>query len=265
MFNWFESIIGYFSKKSKASDIDSVVVSGDEDNVVIETQKIIADGYEDNAVIEIQKAATDKPLDLMKVTFDKSPNQSERKDIVRAIVLHHTGPGTFNGIVNWLKDPNAKAAAHYVLGTVAELSQLVNTTKKAWHAGASTWIIDGVSRLDLNNCTIGIEICNVGILFEKNGKYYYENGKRDPVEWKGITPIRASITYPSGKILEGYVVPYPDVQVEKLIALCKALVKKYPNIGRENILTHFNISTPEGRKNDPFGLDIQYVIRRIFG
>jgi N-acetylmuramoyl-L-alanine amidase len=181
-------------------------------------------------------------------------------------VLHHTGPGTFKGIVNWLKDPNAKAAAHYVLGTAAELTQLVNTTKKAWHAGPSGWTIDGAWRSDLNNCTIGIEICNIGVLSEKDGKYYYEVGRGDPVEYKGaVTPVKASITYPSGKVLEGYVIPYPEVQIDKLIALCKGLVKKYPDIGKDDILTHFNISTPEGRKNDPFGLDIQSIIDRIFG
>jgi len=205
-----------------------------------------------------------EPLDLMTVNFDKSPNQSDRKDIVRAIVLHHTGPGTFKGIVNWLKDPRAVASAHYVLGYAAELTQLVNTTKKAWHAGPSEWTIDGTKRKDLNHCTIGIEICNPGVLVERDGKYYYEKGRDDLVEWAGASPVKASITYPSGRILEGYSAPYPEVQRNKLIALCKGIIKKYPNIGRENILTHFGISTPEGRKNDPFGLDIQDIINRIF-
>lgn len=206
-----------------------------------------------------------EPLDLMTVNFDKSPNQSDRKDIVRAIVLHHTGPGSFKGIVGWLKDPKAKASSHYVLGTGGELSQLVNTTKKAWHAGPSEWDIDGQKRIDLNHCTIGIEICNIGVLIEKDGKYYYEDGRDDLIEYKGaVAPVKASITYQSGKVLEGFAVPYPDAQKDKLIALCKGIIKKYPNIGKEDILTHFNICLPEGRKNDPFGLDIQDIINRIF-
>ena len=203
-------------------------------------------------------------LDLMKVDFEKSPNQSDRSDQVRAIVLHHTGPGSFNGICNWLNDPKAKASAHFVVGTNGEIKQLVNTTKKAWHAGASEWTIDGVERNNLNNCTIGIEICNPGLLFYKNDKYYYEVGRGDLKEWSGVTPVKSSITYPSGKVVEGYSAPYPKEQTEKVISLCKGIIKKYSNIGREDILTHFEIATPEGRKNDPFGLDIQYIINKIF-
>jgi N-acetylmuramoyl-L-alanine amidase len=247
IFDWIDSLIKYFSQKPNKTE--AATVSSNTNVTVTEIKPMV------NII---------QPLDLKSVNFDKSPNQSDRNDIVRAIVLHHTGPGSFKGIVNWLKDPNAKAAAHYVLGTAGELTQLVNTTKKAWHAGPSTWTIEGVKRYDLNNCTVGIEICNVGVLFEKNGKYYYEDGRGDPVEWKGVTPFKASITYPSGKILEGFAVPYPEVQIEKLIALCKGIIKTYPNIGKNDILTHFNISTPEGRKNDPFGLDISDIVNKIF-
>lgn len=218
-----------------------------------------------SAVTEAISMSTIEPLDLNTINFEKSPNQSERKDIVRAIVLHHTGPGTFKGIVNWLKDPKAKAASHYVLGTAAELTQLVNTTKKAWHAGPSEWTIDGAKRSDLNHCTIGIEICNIGVMIEKDGKYFYEDGRDDLIEYKGaVAPVKASIAYPSGKVVEGFAVPYPEVQKNKLIALCKGIIKKYPNIGKEDILTHFGIGLPEGRKNDPFGLDVSDIINRIF-
>lgn len=211
-----------------------------------------------------------EPIDLSQVNFDKSPNQSARTSSVLAIVLHHTGPGTFKGIVNWLKDPVAKASAHYVVGRDGELTQLVNTSQKAWHAGGSAWTIGGLYRKDINNCTVGIEICNIGLMEKhEDGKFYYKVKDKDGndrfIEWKGKeVPIKVTITYPSGKILEGYALEYPEVQVNKVIALCKALVQKYPDIGREDILTHFQIATPEGRKNDPLGLNIQYVINKIF-
>ena len=206
-----------------------------------------------------------EPIDLSQVTFDKSPNQSVRTDTVRAIVLHHTGPGSFQVIVDWLKNPDAKASAHYVVGKAAELTQLVNTSQKAWHAGVAQWTIDGVLRKDVSNCTVGIEICNIGLMQKHDdGKFYYEVGT-NLVEWKGKeVPVKATITYPSGKILEGYALEYPEVQVNKVIALCKALVQKYPDIGREDILTHFQIATPEGRKDDPLGLNIQNIINKIF-
>lgn len=218
-------------------------------------------------IVEVKpKVEETKPmLDLTKVTYKESPNKSDRKDVVRAIVLHHTGPGSFNGIVGWLCDPAAKAAAHYVLGVNGELTQLVNTSRNAWHAGASKFFIDGQMRDNLNHCTIGIEICNAGVLHKgEDGKFYYEVG-RDMKEWKGATPIEGSITYPSGKVLSGYFPPYPQVQIDKLVELCKALVAKYPNIGKEDILTHYGIATPEGRKNDPFGLNVPDIISKIFG
>lgn len=206
-----------------------------------------------------------EPLDLMSVTYKESPNRSNRKDQIRGIVLHHTGPGSFNGIVNWLCNDAAGASAHYVLGKKAELTQLVNTTRKAWHAGTSKAFLDGKLRKDLNQCTIGIEICNIGILEkEDDGNYYYEQG-REKKRYRGKTePVKTSITFPSGKVLEGYVVPYPEKQLDRLVALCKALVKKYPQIGPEDILTHYGIATPEGRKVDPFGLDVEELIKRIF-
>jgi len=205
-------------------------------------------------------------LDLASVTYRESPNKSDRKDQIRGIVLHHTGPGTFDGIVNWLINPVAKVSAHYVVGVVGELTQLVNTQRKAWHAGPSKYTLDGVVRNDLNHCTIGIEICNIGVVHKyDDGKFYYELGARQ-AEYKGkIAPQEASITYPSGKVLSGYFIPYPKVQTDKVVELCKALVAKYPQIGREDIMTHFNIALPEGIKNDPFGLDIQNIINRIFG
>jgi len=204
-------------------------------------------------------------LDLGAVTYKESPNKSDRRDEVRGIVLHHTGPGSFNGIVNWLIDPAAKASAHYVLGVKGELTQLVNTSRNAWHAGKSKATLDGAVRDDLNHCTIGIEICNAGVLQKgEDGKFYYEAG-REMKEWKGETPVEGSITYPSGHTVSGYYVPYPKVQVDKLVELCKALVAKYPQIGKEDMLTHYAIATPEGRKNDPFGLDIPAVIKAVFG
>lgn len=203
-----------------------------------------------------------KPIDLGSVSFKASPNKSNRTDgDPTHIVLHHTGPGSFNGIVNWLCNPAAKASAHYIVGTGAQLKQIVNTKKKAWHAGKAKW--DG--RTDVNNFTIGIEICNIGILEKRDDGYYYEQGRK-MVKYKGkAQPVAAQITYPNGSVTSGYVVPYPQKQLDKVVALCKALVEKYPAITKDNIITHFEVATPTGRKNDPFGLDVEELKNLIFG
>jgi len=201
------------------------------------------------------------PLDLMKVNFKGSPNKSKRKSGEEPlyIVLHHTGPGSFNGIVKWLCNKDAKASSHYVLGTGGRLTQLVNTKKQAWHAGRAKW---GKSKD--NSHSIGIEICNHGIMEKRADGFYYEQGRK-MVKYTGkATPVKAKIVYSSGKVTLGYALPYPEKQQEKLVALCKALVKKYPAIARDNIVTHYQVAKPMGRKNDPFGLDVEAIKNLIF-
>ena len=210
---------------------------------------------------EVTKYPFIKPIDLMKVKFHDSPNKSSRKGDVEYIVLHHTGPGSFNGIVNWLCNKDAKASAHYVLSKTGQLAQLVSTKREAWHAGVAKWKGEKIN----NHKSIGIEICNLGVLQKgDDGAYYYEQGRSLKKYTGKVEPVPAKITYPSGKVLEGYAVPYPEKQVDKLIGLCKALIEKYPAITPENIITHYEIGSPEGRKNDPFGLDVKQVIERIF-
>lgn len=202
-----------------------------------------------------------KPLDLMKVKYTSSPNKTARRGDVEYIVLHHTGPGSFTGIVNWLTNPDAKASAHYVLGRLGQLRQLVNTGKEAYHAGVAK--LNG-KRID-NHKSIGIEICNHGLMhIGDDGKYYYEHQRQLKKYTGKIQPVPAKITYPSGHVLEGYVLPYTDKQIKKLVSLCKALVEKYPSITRENILTHYEVGFPEQRKQDPFGLDVEHVKDLIF-
>jgi len=200
-----------------------------------------------------------KSLDLMKVTFKKSPNQSQRIDQIKYIVLHHTGPGSFSGISKWLRNKKAKASAHYIVGTEGQLHQLVNSRKKSWHAGISSW--NGLS--DINKYSIGIEIQNIGRMERHDdGNYYYEFGRGLKKYDGDVEPAYGKIIYPDGQILEGYYVPYPKEQINKVIALCKGLIKKYPQIDRESIIAHYQISP--GRKNDPFGLCVDYLIEQIF-
>jgi len=199
-------------------------------------------------------------LDLDKVTFDKSPNQSARSGKVEYIVLHHTGPGSTKGIVSWLKNPVSSASAHFVLGTDGELVCLVDTSQKSWHAGKSSW----EGKNDINKFSVGIEICNCGIIDKKPDGFYYMVGTK-PTKYTGtVSPVEGEIVYPDGKKTKGWFVPYPDEQIEKLVALCKALVAKYPAIVEKNIITHYMIAQPFGRKNDPFGLNIDEIKDMIF-
>lgn len=218
--------------------------------------------YDKKELLAQQEKKMIKPLDLTKVSFQASPNRSRRKGDVKYIVLHHTGPGSFNGIVNWLCNKDAKASAHYVIGTGGQLKQLVNTTWEAWHAGVAWW--DGVK---INNHhSIGIELCNIGRMDQDDdGSFYYNVGRTTKKYTGKALPEGDTIVYPSGQALSGFAVPYPEKQTNKLVALCKGLVAKYPAITKDNILTHYQIASPEGRKNDPFGLEVGAIKDMIFG
>jgi len=201
-----------------------------------------------------------EPLDLMKVEYRHSVNQSNNKVENKFIILHHTGPKSFDGAVKWLTNPQAKASAHYAISSSGEIVQMVNTKKSAWHAGISHW--GGLK--NLNKYSIGIELFNYGLLEEDGGKFYYEYG-REVREYEGSEkPVFGKIVYPSGTVLCGYYVPYPDKQIDRLVALIKGLVEKYPRIGKDDILTHYQVGLPEARKKDPFGLDIGKIIKRVF-
>jgi N-acetylmuramoyl-L-alanine amidase len=203
-------------------------------------------------------------LDLTKVDFTKSPNFSKRTDEVRCLVLHHTGSTSFNGTVSWLCNKDAQASAHYVIGMDGAIKQLVKLEDASWNAGKSEWTIDGKKRIGLNACSIGIEIVNIGVLEKgEDGKFYYEDGRNTKV-WTGETPVESLIVYPDGKEVKGFGVKYPEKQFNAVVDLCKALVAKYPVIGKEDFLTHYQIATPSGRKNDPFGFDVLGLTNKVF-
>lgn len=91
-----------------------------------------------------------------------SPNYDKRPDGVAIdfIILHYTDM-TFNGALERLCDPVAKVSAHYLIREDGEVFQLVSDEMRAWHAGKSFWR----GREALNDCSIGIEIDNLGTGF----------------------------------------------------------------------------------------------------
>lgn len=57
---------------------------------------------------------------------------------------------------------------------------------------------------------------------------------------------------------------WTEVQIEKCIEVCKALVKAYPSI--TEILAHSEVATPKGRKDDPGPkFPMEHVRREVFG
>ncbi len=89
-----------------------------------------------------------------------SPNWDERAPGVplRFIVLHYTGMVSTDAAMARLCSPESRVSAHYLIDEGGALIPLVDTDKRAWHAGVSFW--KGLT--DLNSASFGIELANPG-------------------------------------------------------------------------------------------------------
>ena len=89
-----------------------------------------------------------------------SPNHSERRGNVLPdmIVLHYTGTRDNEAAIRHLCSPASDVSAHYVVLQEGHIVQLVSESRRAWHAGVSTWSGEN----DINSHSIGIEIANPG-------------------------------------------------------------------------------------------------------
>lgn len=92
-----------------------------------------------------------------------SPNFGDRRDGAQPglIVLHYTGMAAGQAAEDWLCVPESQVSSHYLVHEDGTIVQMVQETKRAWHAGASFWR----GATDINSASIGIEIVNGGHAF----------------------------------------------------------------------------------------------------
>ncbi|MDF1721209.1 MAG: N-acetylmuramoyl-L-alanine amidase [Minwuia sp.] len=147
----------------------------------------------------------------MRIIDRPSPNHDSRNGApVDMLVLHYTDVADASVALDMLTDPVRKVSAHYLLDVDGQVSRLVAEDRRAWHAGVAVW--QGVS--DINACSIGIEIQNTG-----------HSGA-------------------SG----GAVQPFPDAQIDALIALIDHIRQRH-SIPNRRVLGHSDVAP--GRKQDP--------------
>lgn len=89
-----------------------------------------------------------------------SPNYGERKDDRHPdmILLHYTGMPDATEALEFLRTPASQVSAHYFVFEDGRIIQLVQESRRAWHAGAALW----AGETDINSCSIGVEIANPG-------------------------------------------------------------------------------------------------------
>jgi len=95
----------------------------------------------------------------------KSKNFDSRKHKIQFIVLHYTETKNLEKAIDLLTSQKRKVSCHFVVDTDGQIYNLVSESKRAWHAGESSW--KGLH--DMNSRSIGIEIVNPG---EKKLKSY---------------------------------------------------------------------------------------------
>lgn len=89
-----------------------------------------------------------------------SPNHGERRGgaTPNLVVIHYTAMASCAESRARLCDPLAEVSAHWLIDLDGRTEQLVDETRRAWHAGAGAW-----GRVtDVNSHSIGIELQNAG-------------------------------------------------------------------------------------------------------
>lgn len=136
-----------------------------------------------------------------RIAYRPSPNHGERRSGLKPdlLLLHYTSMETAEAAVEWLCAPESEVSCHYLVDVDGQIVQMVSEGRRAWHAGASHW----AGEVDINSCSIGIEIQNVG---PTNG-------------------------YPD----------FPDVQMRAVEVLCLDILSRH-DIAPERVLAHSDVA-----------------------
>jgi N-acetylmuramoyl-L-alanine amidase len=152
-------------------------------------------------------------------------------DMVPSLIVVHDTAGRLDkgSSVCWFRSKECPTSAHVVVERDGTITQMVPFNKRAWHAGKSSWR----GKTFCNAFSIGIEIVNPGAL-DKNGRAWFHK----PTD-KGypVTEIEHKSTAEHG---DAWWLPYPDVQIQAVKKLCRALCEEYPDCNE--IVTHWMIS-----------------------
>jgi len=150
--------------------------------------------------------------------YKKTPHFEKTKILASVVVVHYTQTFSIQDALSILN--TRKLSAHFILDEKGEVMQLVDTEKKAWHAGESSF----QGRKNLNDFSIGIELVNPGFLKDETlWSFGYKNhlGK----DWAN----------------------WPDAQIKSLCKLLTWIKKNHTTC--VDVVGHSDVSP--GRKIDP--------------
>jgi N-acetylmuramoyl-L-alanine amidase len=161
-----------------------------------------------------------------------SPNHGERRGHARidTLILHYTGMPAGRGMdmaeraIRWLAASESQVSCHYVVAEDGRITQMVAESRRAWHAGVSSWMGDG----DINSRSVGIEIAHPG--------HPWDLAKAPDADPRDPPPVHP-----------GYC-DFPAVQIDAVTRLAADIVARN-GIAAERVLAHSDVAP--GRKRDP--------------
>lgn len=189
------------------------------------------------------------------IPFVPSPNFNSRKGYKPvATVIHYTGGGSASSTIRWLTNPAAKVSSHFVISRSGRITQLVDLSMAAWHAGVSEMLVGGEMLNNANKFTVGIELANCGLLQKIDNKFYFEIG-RTLKRYRGPEPKEASLIYDNDVVVHGWWEPFPDIQINALQKLLRLMQANDYKNAASTLIGHEEIAMPfSSRKRDPGAL-----------
>ena len=179
-----------------------------------------------------------------KDNFDSNPSHINTPEL---IIMHYTGGMKMESTINTFKSqpskPDFAASAHLLIGRDGSVVQFLPFNQIAYHTGYAWW--EGNS--ELNKCSIGIELDNVGKLDKKDGKW---QGMKPPIiipdeqveqreYWKANLPKEKRDDPVFASKLPGFQ-KFTEIQLTVAFNIIQALVKN--NLGIKDILGHDQIN-----------------------
>lgn len=175
----------------------------------------------------------------------------------RFLVLHFTAGWTAQSSIDFWRTAKAKGAnAHIVIDRNGDVYQCRPFNRTAGHAGTSFWRDPntGIGYNNLNTCSIGIEIANMGQV--KKDAVYHPTLKKQGFEGE----MAKVLSRHKNGGPETYWELFPEEQIESVINISRAIVERY---NLDDVVGHEDIAPK--RKNDPGPAFPMLVVREALG
>ena len=188
------------------------------------------------------------------IPFEPSLHHSDRGGHpVVATIIHFTAGASAQSSIAWSKNPVSQASWHFIIDRDGEISQQVPLERAAWHAGAAMLPLMGASAVrTVNSSTIGIELCNHGLLHQNPDGSFSSEAGNTLVPYTGGPPVHARLAWAGTAVaLEGHWEPFYEAQMIRLEWLLGLLKQEGYAEAASRLYGHEEVAVPAGRKSDP--------------